>query len=276
MNRLIICGILWLALLLAAPFAGRALGRVLGLVRPNFRGDRIPASVGITFLIIAAVTYTMVGALIPSLGTAARGFGLVSVGFGLLGLADDLWGSRAVGGYRGHLRALLRGHLTTGAIKLLGGGIVALLAAWLVRGPNLPLLLLDALLIALAANTLNLLDLRPGRALFGFALLALPTLICLLRSPTLSGSALLGVVALSAATEWLPDTRGRAMMGDTGSNLLGASAGLAAALTLPLTGRIVLLLALAALNLAAERVSLATVIARTPWLAALDRQLGVR
>jgi UDP-N-acetylmuramyl pentapeptide phosphotransferase/UDP-N-acetylglucosamine-1-phosphate transferase len=73
-----------------------------------------------------------------------------------------------------------------------------------------------------------------------------------------------------------PDARGKAMMGDVGSNLLGAGAGLAAVIELPVWGRIVLFALLAALNLAAERVSLSAVIERSPILRALDRRLGVR
>ncbi len=280
----------WLALallLVAAPFVSRLLCRLLGLVRPNFRGDVIPSSVGLTFLLVGAGVYASLawrGSGGP-MASSARLFLLVTVGFGLLGLADDLWGTRAVGGFRGHLRALLRGRPTTGGVKLVGGGVIALLAAWGLRGggtsaaaaaANLPELGLDALLIALAANTLNLLDVRPGRALAGFALLALPTCALAALGQSLSGGGLLIVLVIAAAVEAVPDARGRAMMGDTGSNLLGATAGLAAAIALPVWGRALLLLALLFINAAAERVSLSRVIERTPWLAAIDRRLGVR
>ena len=66
------------------------------------------------------------------------------------------------------------------------------------------------------------------------------------------------------------------MLGDTGANLLGALAGLAAVVCLAVPGRIVLLLLLLTLNVVAERVSISRVIASTPWLCALDRRLGVR
>lgn len=268
--------LLWLLLLAAAPLAARLACRALGRRRPNFRGERIPASVGITFLIAAGGIYTTLLGSRTALADIAPIYLLVTVGFGLLGLADDLWGSREVGGFRGHLGALLRGRPTTGGLKLIGGGLIALVAAWLLRGPRLPELLTDALLIACAANALNLLDVRPGRALCGFVLLALPTLAVVAATQSLAGGVLLGAVAFAAAIEWLPDARGRAMMGDTGSNLLGATAGLAAALELPLWGRALLLLLLLALNIAAERVSLSRLIERTPWLAALDRSLGIR
>ena len=56
-----------------------------------------------------------------------------------------------------------------------------------------------------------------------FALLALPTLVLVVLGGALTGGALLFVVLAAALVEWLPDARGGAMMGDTGSNLLGAT-----------------------------------------------------
>ena len=71
-----------------------------------------------------------------------------------------------------HLTALARGRLTTGAVKAVGG-LAAGLAAGFILHPGRPAaIVLDALLIALTANLLNLLDLRPGRCLKGFGLLS--------------------------------------------------------------------------------------------------------
>jgi UDP-N-acetylmuramyl pentapeptide phosphotransferase/UDP-N-acetylglucosamine-1-phosphate transferase len=295
---LVLLGTAWVGWLLLSALLSRVACRLFGLEKPNFRGDRIPASVGITFLLVCAGTYgalvlgrPWLGANLPSylfraprfLDTAPL-FLLVSVGFGLLGLLDDLWGSREVGGFRGHLGSLARGRPTTGVVKLFGGIVLALFAAWRLHGP-LPFeavaedwlpRLLDAALIALAANTLNLLDVRPGRALFGFVLLALPTIVVLARDGSDRGGVLLGAAAAGAALEWLPDTRARAMMGDAGSNLLGAAAGLAAAIELSVGGRVALVAVLLGLNLLAERVSLSAIIERVPWLRAVDRAMGVR
>ena len=286
--------VLWgaggLLLLLLAPLLARWLCRALGRVRPNFRGDVIPASVGLTFLLVGGAVYAALATNRSAFAERAPVFLLVTLGFGLFGLIDDLWGTRAMGGFRGHLRSLLRGHPTTGGLKMIGGGLLAMLAAYFVHGgdaavargapssllPHLVGVLRDALVIALAANALNLLDVRPGRALFGFALLALPTFVIVALTGSVSGGALLGAVALAVAIEAWPDARGRAMMGDTGSNLLGAVAGLAAVIELPVWARVVLLVLLAALNITAERVSLSQIIEKTSWLRALDRSLGVR
>ncbi len=276
-----------LVLLAAAPLLARLLCRALGRVKPNFKGDLVPASAGLTFLLVGAVADTALALSRAGIGERAPVFLLVTVGFGLLGLLDDLFGTRAdAGGFRGHVRALFAGRPTTGGLKMLGGGALALAASWLLHAAGPPgrppgpaffaLVLLDALVIALAANALNLLDVRPGRALFGFVLLALPTAVVVARGESLQGGALLGVLILAAGIEAWPDASGKAMMGDTGSNLLGACAGLAAVIELPIWGRVVLFVLLAGLNLAAERVSLSAVIERTPLLRALDRRLGVR
>jgi UDP-N-acetylmuramyl pentapeptide phosphotransferase/UDP-N-acetylglucosamine-1-phosphate transferase len=264
--------------LLSAPFVSRYLCRLLRLEKPNFRGDVIPASVGITFLLVAVVGY---GGLLlrgpDGLRRTAGLFLLASAGFGLLGLADDLWGSRAVGGFKGHIRSLLAGNPTTGAVKLIGGGVLAFAVSWLQHGLDMLPLLVDGLLIALAANTLNLLDVRPGRAQFGFGLLvALVAVAAVWRPEARLTLLLLAPVICAALIECWPDRTARAMMGDTGSNLLGATAGLAFALALPLWGRAALLVALVGLNALAEKVSLSALIERTPWLRAADQRLGAR
>ena len=72
----------------------------------------------------------------------------------LLGLADDLW-SGPERGFRAHLA---RGS-TTGVAKAVGIPLVALATTRSLR---------KATVVALAANALNQLDTRPGRALKAF------------------------------------------------------------------------------------------------------------
>lgn len=282
-TALLLLGGALLTLLVVAPLLARIACRLFGLEKANFRGDVIPGAVGLGFLLTCAICYGTLSATDAPLAACAPIFLLVSVGFGALGLLDDLWGSRAVGGFRGHLRALASGRPTTGAVKLIGGGLVALAASFLLNVPHAWLrIALDAAIIALAANTVNLLDVRPGRAQFGFLLLALPTLYAVLHQGWAwvalhpPAAVLLGPAALAALTEWWPDSGGRAMMGDTGSNLLGACAGLAAVTVLPLSGCFFLFAVLLAFNWGGEKVSYSEVIARTGWLRWFDRQLGAR
>jgi hypothetical protein len=158
-----------------------------------------------------------------------------------LGLADDLW-SGPERGFRAHLRA----GSSTGVLKLVGIPLVGLLATRKVSG---------ALLVGLAANFLNQLDTRPGRALKAYLAGAV-----LLRAPA-------GVAVLL-----LPyDLREKTMLGDAGSNALGAMVGLRSVSRLTDRGRWLAIGALAGLTLLGERRSLGELIERTPGIRALDR-----
>jgi UDP-N-acetylmuramyl pentapeptide phosphotransferase/UDP-N-acetylglucosamine-1-phosphate transferase len=208
------------------------------------------------------------GLLAPS-GMAVVVAGLA---FLVLGLVDDLVedpGGRR--GFRGHLRALAAGRLTGGGIKLLGGALAGLLTASMATPPDRPgwAVVLGGLVVASAANTSNLLDLRPGRC----AKVFLPLWVagCLLDPGGGAWSAGLAGAALAA----LPfDLREEGMLGDAGANALGAVVG-----TLLLAGPIWLLWAaaavLVALQLASERVSFTRVIEGNRVLRAADR-LGRR
>jgi hypothetical protein len=162
-----------------------------------------------------------------------------------LGLADDLW-SGPERGFRAHLRS----GRTTGVLKLTGIPIVGLLATRRLSG---------ALLVGLAANVVNQLDTRPGRALKAYLAAALP-----LDAPV-------GIAVLL-----LPyDLREMTMLGDAGSNALGALLGLKSVERFTGRGRWVAIGALAGLTLLGERTSIGAWIERTPGLAGIDR-LGRR
>jgi Glycosyl transferase family 2 len=156
------------------------------------------------------------------------------------GLADDLW-SGPERGFRAHLRA----GRTTGVLKLAAIPLAGLLATRKLSG---------ALLVGLGANFLNQLDTRPGRALKAY---------------------LLGAAALEApvgvAVLLLPyDLREKTMLGDCGSNALGALLGLRSVSRLTDRGRWLAIGALAGLTLLGERRSLGELIERTPGLSQLD------
>ena len=197
-----------------------------------------------------------------------RSAGLIAVGvLGAVGLLDDLWhGKSQARGLRGHLRALARGRLTTGAIKALGG-MGAGLAAGCLLDPGEPgLIALDALVIALSANLINLLDLRPGRALKGFGLLCVLAIVIAPDSLHLLGAFLAAAIVLAPA-----DFAGRTMMGDVGANVLGGVAGLALITSLPPWARLAAVVVLVAIHIICERVSLSDIIPRSRVAAFLDR-----
>ncbi|HYX88441.1 MAG TPA: glycosyltransferase [Gaiellaceae bacterium] len=188
----------------------------------------------------------LVGVLVAAGGRgAARAVRLSVAGIALLGLADDLW-SGPERGFRAHLR---RGR-TTGALKAAGIPLLSLAAT-----RSLP----SALLVSLSANGLNLLDTRPGRALKAFLAGA-----ALVRGPT---RAYAPIAVLLAPY----DLREMTMLGDAGSNALGAVLGYGSVATFTARGRRLAVAALAAFTFLGETRSLGETIERTPGLSHLDR-----
>jgi hypothetical protein len=224
--------------------------------RTNHRGEIVTLLEG-----PGAVAGALVGVLVDrSSGLRAAAFvaGAVS---GAVGAYDDLAGTTQAKGFRGHLAALRRGEVTSGAVKIAGVGAAGLAAAALLPGRGggavrrVADVVADGALIAGTANLVNLLDLRPGRALKAVAVLGGP-------APAVVGAAVASAPA---------DLAERAMLGDCGANGLGAIAGTALAASLPRPWRTVALGAVVGLNLASEKVSFTQVIAANPTLDKLDQ-----
>jgi len=195
--------------------------------------------------------------------------GLGAAAFGAL---DDLAGDSASKGLRGHLAAAGRGELTTGAIKIVGLGVSGLLAGRMVDRSagrtGAMATLVGGAVIAGSANIVNLLDLRPGRALKVVLLLAAPIVA---GRGTSSLSRATAAAAAGAAIASMPDDlAGRSMLGDTGANSAGALLGTALVARSGPRGRLLALAMLTALTLASEKVSFTTVIESTPGLRELD------
>jgi hypothetical protein len=194
-----------------------------GPLAVNYRGNRLPL-----------VGWTAALRRDPAVAAVAA-----------IGLADDLWSGRERG-FREHLRT----GRTTGVLKLVGIPLVGLVATRRVSA---------ALLVGLAANGVNQLDTRPGRALKAYL------------AGALAVDAPLGLAVLL-----LPyDLREMTMLGDAGANALGAMLGLNSVERFTERGRWVAIGVLVGLSLLGERTSLGELIERTPGLAQLDR-LGRR
>jgi UDP-GlcNAc:undecaprenyl-phosphate GlcNAc-1-phosphate transferase len=244
--------------------------------RPNFRGERIPSLAGLAFVLAGVWAYAFEWRTDTFDPKPAAACLLVVLCFGALGLLDDLGGDRSGGGFRGHFRALAKGRLTTGAAKALGGGLISLFAGYLLAAPSLWQIVLAAALIALSANTLNLLDLRPGRCLFGFILGAAAVILTLYVHHTLSLGFLLYVAVAAALILYPMDAGGRLMLGDTGSNSFGAILGVAGVLYFSPLWQAVIVVLLVAFQVWCERNSLSQTIEKNPILRSLDRKIGVR
>jgi len=200
-----------------------------GPTATNYRGLRLP----------------LVGVLVALGGSGASARTRTSVtGIALLGLADDLWS----GPERGFKAHLAKGS-TTGVAKALGIPLVALATTRSLR---------KAAVVALAANALNQLDTRPGRALKAFV-----AGVALVRG---DAARYLPLAVLLAPY----DLREMTMLGDAGSNALGALLGYGSVGKLTARGQILCIAGLAAFTAAGEARSLCALIERTPILRELD------
>lgn len=238
--------------------------------RTNHRGEPV------TLLEGPAVTLAAVAAVlaVPGLdGSQRLALALAGAGAGAVGCYDDLAGTGDRHGFRGHLGALAKGEVTTGAIKIAGIGAAGLAASLLLsrREAGQPAigraadLVINAGLVAGAANLLNLFDLRPGRAIKVSMLAGAALAAC---GP---GARAAASGPVGAAIALLPDDLAeRAMLGDCGANAIGAMLGVAAAASLPRQARVAALAGVAGLTAASEKVSFTKVIARTPALRWLD------
>jgi len=196
------------------------------------------------------------------------------LGLAFLGFLDDALGQSATGhaprGWRGHGRALREGSLSTGAIKAIGA---LALAAYVVSGRGFESwrYVADIALLILATNLFNLLDLRPGRAEKALGLLGAG--LCL-GAWTFAPLELLGIFAGPVLVGARLTLGERAMLGDTGANLIGAIAGVWLLTTLGGDGRLVALAIVAALTIYGELRSLSATIESVPplrWLDSLGR-----
>lgn len=233
--------------------------------RTNHRGEPVTLLEGPAVAAATAVTI----AVVPGLPAGVRTAGvLAAAGAAACGVYDDLGGDGDRRGFRGHLTALAKGKLTTGAVKILGIGAVGLAGGALVRrGPGDTVVdkALAAVVIAGGANLTNLFDLRPGRAIKAGMIVGVPG--ALRGGP----AGVLGAGVLGAAAALLPEDLGeRAMLGDTGANALGAVLGTAAAARASRRGLVWRALALVALTGASEKVSFTRVIAATKPLRVID------
>jgi UDP-GlcNAc:undecaprenyl-phosphate GlcNAc-1-phosphate transferase len=274
-ERLVLLGLASAAWLLLLTFVTGPILTRLGMVRSNFRDDRIPVSYGIVILLWSAPTLASLSVLLPSRRRELAAFCLVAAVLGILGFIDDRWGDRSRTGLKGHFRAFfVEGVVTTGFAKAVGGGLIALAVPRFVLQIDWPNSALDGAIIALCANALNLLDLRPGRA--GAVFLALATVIFAIQWNAGAISPL-AFLAIPALVVYERDARGRVMMGDSGSNLLGGTLGLALTTACPGVGaRLAILTLLAALHVVAERASITNIIEGNAILRRLDGMTGVR
>jgi hypothetical protein len=267
------------AALAVVPAGVRALNEA-GMTRENYAGRSLAFPLGVVLVASSLVALAPLAPLddradLSTLDAELRRWMVFILGVAFLGLLDDAVGrgeaSDTARGWRGHARAVLEGRLSTGAVKAIG---TLALAAYATSGLGRESLdyVADLLLLLLATNMANLLDLRPGRAEKALALVAAG--LCL-GYWTVEPIELLGLfIGPVIVGAWFT-LRERAMLGDTGSNLIGALIGIWLVTTLSDPGRLIALGILIALTIYGEFRSISAAIERIPPLAWLD-SLGRR
>jgi UDP-GlcNAc:undecaprenyl-phosphate/decaprenyl-phosphate GlcNAc-1-phosphate transferase len=259
---------------LVAAVVAPALLRALGesrLALANYRGVTLPFPAG-TVIVAAAALAAGPLALIQELGIAddvlrpeLRTVAVYAFGVAGLGLVDDALGG-APRGWRGHGAAALRGSISTGALKAAGALGLALYALSGLGYSDGEYLLATGVLV-LFTNLFNLLDLRPGRSVKAFALLGAGLTLGTWDVDPLWA---LGLFAGAVLVVGIYDLRERAMLGDTGSNLIGALAGLWVVLALGTTGQAIALAVAVAITIYGEFRSISALVERAPLLRQLD------
>jgi len=248
--------------------------RARELHRTNFHGRTVTLAGGPALAAGATIGAALGASSVPVAAAAVA----AGASAGAVGFYDDIVGNRpeqkAHKGFAGHLGALREGRVTSGLVKIAGVGAAGLAASALLgrepgaRSGGVVHVLLGAGVVAGTANLMNLLDLRPGRAIKAGALIGAPL--------TLSRRGGVAAGTLGAAAALLPaDLDEQIMLGDAGANALGALLGVALAQRTGPTGRAVTLAVLAGLTAASEQISFTRVIQDTPWLRRLD-DLGRR
>ena len=249
--------------------------RERGLARENYRGRLVAFPSGAVLVACSLVALIPLAVLddradLDLLDPDLRRWAVYVLGLALLGLLDDSLGrgprNDTPRGWRGHARALADGRFSTGAIKALGALALAAYAT-AGRGREDFDYVADLALLLLATNLFNLFDLRPGRVEKVFAVLLAG--VCL-GAWTADPLTVLGVFIGPVAIGAVYTLREQAMLGDTGSNLIGALAGISLLITLSDDARLIALAVVVGLTVFGEFRSISQTIDRVPPLRALD------
>ncbi|MGK2955415.1 MAG: hypothetical protein ACSLFI_07090 [Solirubrobacterales bacterium] len=246
-----------------------------GLVRSNYKGEKLAFPLGAVLVTATLVSLAPLAVLneragLDLLEPDLRRWIIYLIGIAFLGLLDDSLGLGSSPdtprGWRGHASAVLKGELSTGAVKAIGA---LALAAYVVTGTGNEWLgyIADVALLILVTNLFNLFDLRGGRV--EKAMLLVLAAICLIGW-TIAPIELLGIFVGPFVVGLAFTLRDRAMLGDTGSNLAGAIVGVWLLTELGDTGSLIALGVVILVTVYGEFRSISVIIDRFPPLRFID------
>ncbi|GAB6087798.1 MraY family glycosyltransferase [Alkaliphilus crotonatoxidans] len=239
------------------------------MIKKNYQGKAIPVGMGIAIVPVLLLSNILQNIFLRNNDPISLLFMSAIVTIAFVGVLDDMLGNRDTLGFKGHIGALFKGKITTGALKLLIGGMVAFKVSLALSRP-ISSFIIDLMILGLMTNLLNLLDLRPGRAIKFFILIdAILLLSGIMRELSLQLVSLLGF-----SLAYLPfDLKGKGMLGDVGANPLGIALGIGIVYSLSLRLRLIILVLLLFIHLIAEKHSITALIKKNRILNYLD-ELG--
>lgn len=239
-----------------------------GLIRKNYRGEMIPVGMGIAF-----IPALMVNSAILTYFNIEHDrlllifvllFAVMAMAFA--GIMDDAIGNRDVTGLKGHFLSMFKGRLTTGGFKAVLGGFIGIVVSAAVAD-NILGVVVGTLVVALATNFMNLLDLRPGRAIKVYLIISILVLIFAGNfNRQLYMLLLPGVVSY-----FIFDLKALSMMGDAGSNVLGVFIGVMIVISFSIQVQLVCLVGLIAIHVLTEKYSLTKLIEQNSVLNFIDK-----
>ena len=239
-----------------------------GMIRENYRGDMIPVGLGLVFIPTLVINSIILiySNIVPEKIIMIYMLLFASIAMSFVGIIDDSLGNRGVTGLIGHFKALFKGSLTTGAFKALLGGFVGLTLA-VTLSKSIPNIIVATVVVALSTNMMNLFDLRPGRAIKAYVILAI---IIFLASAKFNREVMMLIVPAVLAYFYF-DLRALTMMGDAGSNVLGVSIGVFIVSSFDLPVQLVSLVLLVAIHVLTEKFSLTKIIENNKFLNYVDK-----
>ena len=239
--------------------------------RTNYAGEHVTLAEG-PISVLALLAGAGVDRLLDPSGRRNLPVAVASVGAGLVGAYDDLYGTAQAKGLRGHLRALRSGQVTSGMIKVFGVGLSSAAAAALVQRarPGCPKPMCRALdgvvdTTLIAGDGQPHQSARPAAGTSGQGDHPARLGPCRLRCRACGGRC-----CGQSADRFGSKIHARRLLAPTRSALPWRPPPLALCRG---SFRLLACAAVTALNLASERVSFTAVIERTPLLRRLD-QLG--
>lgn len=234
----------------------------------NYRKKRIPSIGGIAYIPLLLTASMLLSPLMPVFNAEGMLFLSLMSCIGFIGLLDDLLGDKSTKGIKNHIKKTFGGTLTTGFLKAFTGLVLSFIASAKISSGLLEFIT-NLFVISLFTNTINLLDLRPGRAVKSFLAISFILMISnISRTFDILPLLMLHIISWVYISYDLKET---CMLGDTGSNVLGIALGYYSALLLDLSVKIILLLVLTGINVLSEKVSITDIIEKSRILSYLDR-----